>query len=116
MALYYKVPMAIDAIRLTGRDVEETISNVVEYLKAGAGGWNHQRAASFMRKAFDGAVDRDGLIKACKGDGRKPFIDNAKIVEAALPKIIGRRAKSFDFPRTKFIITSTIVSSIGPAF
>lgn len=116
MALYYKVPMVIDAIRLTSGDVEGTVTNLVEYLKAGAGGWNHLRAAGFMRKAFDGASDLSGLVSACKGDGRKAFLDNAKILEAALPKIIGRRAQSFSFPRTKFIISPTIMSAVGPAF
>lgn len=114
--MYYNVPMAIDAIRLTGPSVEETVSNVVDYIKAGAGGWSHKRAAGYMRKAFDGASDREGLIKACRGDGRKPFVDNAKILEAALPTIIGRRARSFNFPRTKVVITPEIVCAIGPAF
>jgi hypothetical protein len=108
--------MLIDAMRLTDRSLVGTVSNIVGYFRSGAGGWNHQRAAKFMRYGFDRAGSLEHLVGGCRGDGRKAFADNTKIVEATLPAILDRKAQSFPFPRTKLALTPDLHSGIGPAF
>ena len=112
----YKPPILIDAFRLTGSSHSETVDNLVQHYKAGAGGWNHQRSAFFIRTAFDGVSDTASLVTSCRGRGTKAQIDNAKIVESVLPKVVGRATKTFPYRRTYFAITPTARCSMGPAF
>ena len=112
----YRAPMLIDAFVLTGANHAATIKNIVNYYLAGSGGWNHQRSVQPIRLAFDGAIDGEALIAGCKGKGTRPQLDNAKIVEAVLPQVLGRSTKAFSIPKRTFSISPTIHCSMGPAF
>lgn len=112
----YKPPMLIDAFRLTGATVEITVQNLVSHYSTPGGGWNHLRSVGVLRHAFAGATDIEALVAGCKGSGKDSELDNAKIVEAAAPKIVGRRTQVFSYKKHGYAITPTIHCSMGPAF
>jgi hypothetical protein len=112
----YKAPLLVDAFRLTGATIEKTIESLVEYYQSQGGGWNHLRAATYLRLGYLGGIGAEALVAGCKGDGRRAYLDNAKIVEAALPKILGRNTQAFDVPPITYAVTPTIRCAMGPAF
>ena len=115
---YYRVPMLIDVFRLTAETVIETEVNIVKHLKKKGGGHNHLKSAAFIKAAYNSEKLRTAeLVAACRGDGTTiEAIDNAKIVESVLPKIIGRKIQAFDFGKRYYQIAPDLFSSLGPNF
>lgn len=111
-----KPPMLIDAFRLAADTHEETINNIVGHYSSLPGGWNHQRCLRSIMLGFNGATDRAALISGCKGEGKPSQIDNAKIVEAVLPRVIGRLTQCFPYKRKSYPLTPTILCPMGPSF
>lgn len=111
-----KPPMLIDAFRLSTPTHDETIANIITHYSTAPGGWNHQRCLRSIMLAFNGAVDRAALVSGCKGVGKPSQVDNAKIVEAVLPHVIGRRTQCFPYKRKHYALTPSLHCSMGPSF
>jgi hypothetical protein len=111
-----KPPMLIDAIRLTAKNRTQTIDNIIEHYSTAGGGWNHQRCLRPIMHAYNGADDSTSLIAGCKGSGKASQLDNSKIVEAVLPKVIGRQTQCFPYKRRHLALTPTIHCAMGPSF
>ena len=112
----YKPPMLIDAFRLTGATEEITVQNLIGHYSSKGGGWNHLRSVATLKLAYSGAADLKGLVSGCQGSGKDSELDNAKIVEAAAPHIIGRNTQCFPYKKQSYAVTPTIRCSMGPAF
>lgn len=112
----YKPPMLIDAFRLTGASVDVTVQNLVSHYSNSGAGWNHLRSVGVLKHAFAGATDIEALVAGCKGSGKDSELDNAKIVEAVAPHIVGRRTQVFSYKKHAYAVTPTIHCSMGPAF
>ncbi len=65
---------------------------------------------------YNGASDSAALIAGCRGAGKASQIDNAKIVEAVLPNVIGRPTQCFPYKRKHYALTPNILCSMGPSF
>lgn len=111
-----KPPMLIDAFRLCAPTHDETISNIINHYSTAPGGWNHQRCLRSIMLGFNGAADRAALIAGCKASGKPSQIDNAKIVEAVLPHVIGRNTQCFPYKRRHYALTPFLHCSMGPSF
>jgi hypothetical protein len=115
---YYRVPMLIDVFRLTAATSFETEVNIIKHLKKKGGGHNHLKSAAFIKAAYHNeSLRTPQLIVSCRGDGTKfAAVDNAKIVEAVLPKILGRKIQAFDFGKRHYQIAPDLFSILGPNF
>jgi hypothetical protein len=111
-----KPPMLIDAFRLSAPTVAETIDNIIKHYSTAPGGWNHQRCLRPIMQGYSGATDVAALISGCKGTHKPSELDNAKIVEAVLPKVIGRPTQCFDYKRKYYPITPSLRCAMGPSF
>lgn len=111
-----KPPMLIDAFRLCAPTFKETVQNIVDHYSTAPGGWNHQRCLRSIMHAYNGATDKVALIAGCKGAGKPSELDNAKIVEAVLPKVVGRSTQCFPYKRKHYALTPTIRCQMGPSF
>jgi hypothetical protein len=112
----YKPPMLIDAFRLTGANEEITIQNLIGHYSSAGGGWNHLRSVAALKLAYSGVTDLEGLVKGCQGSEKDSELDNAKIVEAAAPHIIGRKTQCFPYKKHSYAVTPKIFCPMGPAF
>jgi hypothetical protein len=111
-----KPPMLIDAFRLCASSIDDTVKNIVDHYSTAGGGWNHQRCLRSIMHAYNGATDIAALVAGCKGKGTDAERDNAKIVEAVLPKVVGRKTQCFPYPRKTFALTPTLQCTMGPSF
>lgn len=111
-----KPPMLIDAFRLSANNFRDTVDNIVTHYSTAGGGWNHQRCLRPIMHGYNGASDIDALVKGCKGQGKKSQIDNAKIAQAVLPKVVGRDTQCFPYKRNYFALTPKIRCALGPSF
>lgn len=114
---YYKCPMVLDVFRLTTGDIDLTIKNIVDHLQREAGGFNYQRGASYIRKAYHGYRKFELLVDQCRGAGdNAALIYNAKLVEFVAPLSAGRIIQTFDFPKKAITLAQGVVSDLGPNF
>lgn len=108
-----KPPMLIDAFRLCASSIDDTVKNIIDHYSTAGGGWNHQRCLRSIMHAYNGATDIAALVAGCKGKGTDAERDNAKIVEAVLPKVVGRKTQCFPYPRKAFALTPNLQCAMG---
>ena len=111
-----KPPMLVDAFRLSSGDFHQTVDNIVAHYSMRPGGWNHQRCLRPIMHGYNGATDIAALIAGCRGTGKDSQIDNAKIVEAVLPNVVGRSTQCFPYKRKHYALTPKILCPLGPSF
>lgn len=111
-----KPPMLVDAFRLSSGSFDQTVDNIIGHYSMSPGGWNHQRCLRPIMHGYNGATDILGLIAGCRGRGEDSQVDNAKIVEAVLPKVIGRSTQCFPYKRKHYALTPKILCPLGPSF
>ena len=108
--------MLVDAFRLSANTLEETVANIIGHYSTQGGGWNHQRCLRSIMHGYNGATDTAALVAGCRGEGKKSQVDNAKIVEAVLPKVMGRNTQCFPYKRSPYALTPRILCPMGPSF